>query len=349
MAKKTFYDVLQVSRSADPEIIKAAYKSLVQRYHPDKNPDNPDAEKNLKIINRAYEVLSDPVKRAGYDAALAEDDEDQLRQMDAATSANESKKSQTDSRAGNDANPFKEAERAAHFDRNTTLTKKRDYLWMLDLLPMAATADFFKSLVLTGFHGSPEASGWAVFFSMLLGGAVGYPLCHYARTKITKNMQSRRTVIFVSLSISLGLTLTILTTTVLLTKSASRFDPNTAVLVPKNANPLDDPNFGISTLPPSAVENIMASHAEFTGQSFKITLHNNNDWTVTNFHIFFYETEGKAGTVILTSTTPPEGTMGTEFEEKEMITSYGQSTIYLNLDPNKAYKWTLHDVKGYQP
>jgi hypothetical protein len=76
MAKKTFYDVLQVSPSADPEIIKAAYKSLVQRYHPDKNAGNPEAEKYLKIINRAYEVLSDPVKRAGYDAALAEADED---------------------------------------------------------------------------------------------------------------------------------------------------------------------------------------------------------------------------------------------------------------------------------
>lgn len=248
MAKKTFYDVLQVSRNADPEIIKAAYKSLVQRYQPDKNPDNPDAEKNLKIINRAYEVLSDPVKRAGYDAALAEDDEDRINQADAATSSNESEKSQTASRVGNDAHINKATERAAPFDQSTTLTKKRDYLAMLDLLPMAATADFFKSLVLTGFHGSPEASGWAVFFSMLLGGAVGYPLCHYARTKITKNVQNRRTVIFLSLSISLGLTLAILTTNVLLTKSASRSAQNS--VVPKNMNPLDDPNFGADLVLP---------------------------------------------------------------------------------------------------
>ncbi|MHB1100502.1 MAG: DnaJ domain-containing protein [Burkholderiales bacterium] len=86
MTKKTFYDVLQVSPNADQEIIKAAYRSLAQRFHPDRNPDNPDAEQYLKIINRAYEVLSDPVKREGYDAALKDADENQEDQADSATS-----------------------------------------------------------------------------------------------------------------------------------------------------------------------------------------------------------------------------------------------------------------------
>lgn len=85
MTKKTFYDVLQVSPSADREIIMAAHSSLAQRYHPDKNPGNLDAEKYLKIINRAYEVLSDPVKREGYDAALVGADEIQTSQADATT------------------------------------------------------------------------------------------------------------------------------------------------------------------------------------------------------------------------------------------------------------------------
>lgn len=85
MVKKTFYDVLQVSPNADPEIIKAAYRSLCQRHHPDKNPDNPDAEKIIKIINRAYEVLSDSVKRSGYDAALTEDDVEHPEKSGAAT------------------------------------------------------------------------------------------------------------------------------------------------------------------------------------------------------------------------------------------------------------------------
>lgn len=98
MTKRTFYDVLQVSRNADPETIKAAYKSLVQRFHPDKNPGNPNAEKNIKILTRAYEVLSDPVKRAGYDAALAEDD-DQLNQTAGHASTEHLEKSSNNSEA----------------------------------------------------------------------------------------------------------------------------------------------------------------------------------------------------------------------------------------------------------
>lgn len=85
MTKKTYYDVLQVSPNADPEVIKAAYSSLVQRYHPDKNPGNPDAEQYFKIINRAYEVLSDPAKREGYDAAFGVADEGQRNQADSST------------------------------------------------------------------------------------------------------------------------------------------------------------------------------------------------------------------------------------------------------------------------
>jgi DnaJ-domain-containing protein 1 len=69
--KQTLYDVLEVSRNASLSVIRAAYKSLVQRYHPDKNPDNPDAENQLKLINHAYETLSDPSSRLAYDALLA--------------------------------------------------------------------------------------------------------------------------------------------------------------------------------------------------------------------------------------------------------------------------------------
>ncbi|MHB1099973.1 MAG: DnaJ domain-containing protein [Burkholderiales bacterium] len=64
------YDILEVSRTASPEVIRAAYKSLVQRFHPDKNPDNPDAEEMLKRINHAYDILSDPEERAAYDVML---------------------------------------------------------------------------------------------------------------------------------------------------------------------------------------------------------------------------------------------------------------------------------------
>lgn len=65
------YDVLEVSPRASAEVIRAAYKSLMQRYHPDKNPDAHDLAKTASRIAQAYEVLGDPARRAAYDATLA--------------------------------------------------------------------------------------------------------------------------------------------------------------------------------------------------------------------------------------------------------------------------------------
>ena len=70
MNKKTYYDILQVSPLSSPDIIKKAYRKLVQLYHPDKNPNNPSAVETLKKINEAYEVLSDTFKRKEFDRKL---------------------------------------------------------------------------------------------------------------------------------------------------------------------------------------------------------------------------------------------------------------------------------------
>ncbi|MFW6159445.1 MAG: DnaJ domain-containing protein, partial [Planctomycetota bacterium] len=68
MAKKNYYDVLGVSRDADTDEIKRAFRKLAARYHPDKNPDNKkEAEEKFKEVAEAYEVLSDPEKRSRYD------------------------------------------------------------------------------------------------------------------------------------------------------------------------------------------------------------------------------------------------------------------------------------------
>lgn len=67
MAKPDYYETLGVSREADLEDIKTSYRRLARQYHPDVNPDNPEAEEKFKLINEAYEVLSDPQKRAAYD------------------------------------------------------------------------------------------------------------------------------------------------------------------------------------------------------------------------------------------------------------------------------------------
>lgn len=63
----THYDNLKVVRTAPPAVIKAAYRALAQQYHPDVNKD-PDATRIMRLVNRAYEVLSDPILRAEHDA-----------------------------------------------------------------------------------------------------------------------------------------------------------------------------------------------------------------------------------------------------------------------------------------
>jgi len=66
------YEVLEVSAKASPEVIRAAYRSLMQRYHPDKNPGNADIAERAARIAQAYDVLSDPGKRAAYDSLLGQ-------------------------------------------------------------------------------------------------------------------------------------------------------------------------------------------------------------------------------------------------------------------------------------
>lgn len=61
------YDLLGVSKTADEQEIKAAYRKLSLKYHPDRNPDDKIAEDKFKEINEAYQVLSDPGKRQTYD------------------------------------------------------------------------------------------------------------------------------------------------------------------------------------------------------------------------------------------------------------------------------------------
>jgi molecular chaperone DnaJ len=67
MAKRDYYEVLSVNRDASDDEIKKAYRKLAMKFHPDRNPDNPKAEGNFKEAKEAYEVLSDPGKRAAYD------------------------------------------------------------------------------------------------------------------------------------------------------------------------------------------------------------------------------------------------------------------------------------------
>ncbi|XXQ69497.1 molecular chaperone DnaJ [Neisseriaceae bacterium B1] len=67
MSNQDYYETLGVARSASEDDIKKAYRKLAMKYHPDRNPDNKEAENKFKEVQKAYDVLSDPEKKAAYD------------------------------------------------------------------------------------------------------------------------------------------------------------------------------------------------------------------------------------------------------------------------------------------
>jgi molecular chaperone DnaJ len=67
MAITSLYEILEVSPRASPAVIRAAYRCLAQRHHPDKNPHSAEAGPRLAMINLAYAVLSDVHQRRAYD------------------------------------------------------------------------------------------------------------------------------------------------------------------------------------------------------------------------------------------------------------------------------------------
>lgn len=67
MAKRDYYEILGVARSASQDEIKKAYRKVAMQYHPDRNPGSKEAEEKFKEAAEAYEILSDPEKRGQYD------------------------------------------------------------------------------------------------------------------------------------------------------------------------------------------------------------------------------------------------------------------------------------------
>ncbi|MGD9970992.1 MAG: molecular chaperone DnaJ [Sulfuricurvum sp.] len=67
MEELSYYEILEVSRSANGDEIKKAYRKMAKLYHPDRNPDDPEAEHKFKLCNEAYQVLSDEKQRSIYD------------------------------------------------------------------------------------------------------------------------------------------------------------------------------------------------------------------------------------------------------------------------------------------
>lgn len=86
-----YYSFLGIGRKAGPDEIKRAYRKMVFRYHPDRNPDDEEAAEKLKEVLEAYEILSDDEKRAHYDRATRgkfEQDEDRQEQSNDGSAEN---------------------------------------------------------------------------------------------------------------------------------------------------------------------------------------------------------------------------------------------------------------------
>ncbi len=98
---RTHYDNLNVARNADIAVIKAAYKALAQKYHPDRNANNPNAERIMKIINTAYQVLIDPVRRAEHDKWI---DEQEKKYQTQSSQSKENQSSQNFNQKSNNNN-----------------------------------------------------------------------------------------------------------------------------------------------------------------------------------------------------------------------------------------------------
>lgn len=103
------YEILEVSPNASAPVIRAAYKSLMQRYHPDKNPGDTAVAGRASLVVQAYEVLSDGDKRAAYDLALRE-------------------------QAENRPPPYRHRSDRASLATGRSSERDRRYLWWLGLL-----------------------------------------------------------------------------------------------------------------------------------------------------------------------------------------------------------------------
>ena len=67
MSKRDYYEILGVQKNVSEDDLKKAFRRLAMKYHPDRNPDNAEAEAKFKEAKEAYEILSDSQKRAAYD------------------------------------------------------------------------------------------------------------------------------------------------------------------------------------------------------------------------------------------------------------------------------------------
>ena len=138
----THYDNLKVTRNAPPEVIRAAYKTLCQHFHPDRHGGHPKATQTFQIINAAYEVLSDPDKRRQHDEWIAKAEaSEQARRAERVPP-------RWNGRERRRSLPQRPAPKAAHPVRPVLHTKRSGVLQWVLIQPRALA--LWASIALTG-------------------------------------------------------------------------------------------------------------------------------------------------------------------------------------------------------
>lgn len=125
----THYDNLKVARDAPPEVIRAAYKTLSQKYHPDRNGNSPQAIRVIQIINSAYEVLSDPVKRREHDEWIARTEAESNYQADRGADFVSGRSTRRTSRHSHRKTPFDSL--LARYQQVRPLLKAAQKAWIM--------------------------------------------------------------------------------------------------------------------------------------------------------------------------------------------------------------------------
>lgn len=119
--KQNYYEILEVDKNASPEIIKKAYNTLAKKYHPDLQNDDVKHlyEEKLKLINEAYETLSDNAKRAEYDKILISELDTLKEKIDTLSKENELLKSQHQNNY--------QAQKNSYYREATNITSQNNY------------------------------------------------------------------------------------------------------------------------------------------------------------------------------------------------------------------------------
>jgi hypothetical protein len=160
MSFRTHYQNLQVAENASPEVIRGAYRYLSQKWHPDKNTNDPElAARNMRLINAAYEVLSDPVRRQKHDEWIKE----QRDSFSSQRTAEETE--QEDSAAKNSPPPSGNEKSTGGASINTSDSINHEWAWAASIVPifLLLAVTFLPPIESEGFYTFASIGAYVLF------------------------------------------------------------------------------------------------------------------------------------------------------------------------------------------